>query len=460
MITLDWLKEKLAPLVKTKEADKVGIVFFHTGLQVSRFANSQIHQHMADEDRIVSPRVLLDGRIGIASTNSIDEHNLKETFKKALSIARLKLESKEKKDIPSFKPLKASSAFWFPQTAHTQAPARIKLLKRIFSDGNSHKPEGNGAASASRSHNLAFSGNLYNGLTQLGVVSPEGRVNYQDYSFAGLKLIASSGESSGYAHQAGYSLESLNVKEVADIAIKKCLMGHKKLKLKPARYDVILEPAAVAELIAWLNYIGFGAKSVFEETGFLYKRSGKRVTGEPVSIYDYGSDAHTFVLPFDFEGRARKKTYLIKKGIAGSPLCDSHYAKLLKVKPSGHANFPDDIEGPLGYNLVMEGGSVSENEMVHSARQAILITRFHYINGFLDTRRALMTGMTRDGTFLIKDGKVRSAVFDLRFTESVLEAFKRIKYISKERKLIADHLETLGSVYAPSVYIKDFNFTS
>src|SRR3989338_4951622 len=197
MITVDWLKEKLAPLVKTKEADKVGIVFFHTGLQVSRFTNSQIHQHMANEDRLIYLRVLLDGRLGIASTNSIDEHNLKETFKKALSIARLKLESKEKKDIPSFKPLKAGSGFWFPQTAHTQAPARIKLLKRIFNDGNSHKP--------------TFSGNLYNGLTQLGVVSPEGRANYQDYSFAGLKLIASSGESSGYAQQTGYSLESLNV---------------------------------------------------------------------------------------------------------------------------------------------------------------------------------------------------------------------------------------------------------
>ena len=237
-------------------------------------------------------------------------------------------------------------------------------------------------------------------------------------------------------------------------------MGHKKLKLKPARYDVILEPAAVAELIAWLNYIGFGAKSVFEETGFLYKRDGKRITGELVSIYDYGSDARTFVLPFDFEGRARKKAYLIKKGIAGEPLCDSNYAKLLKLKPNGHANFPDDIEGPLGYNLVMEGGNASLDEMICSARQAILITRFHYINGFLDTRRALMTGMTRDGTFLVEDGKIKSAVFDMRFTESCLEAFRRIKYISKERKLIADHLETLGSVYAPGLYIKGFNFTS
>ena len=446
MITLDWLRKKLAPLVKTKEADKAGIVFFHTGFKVSCFTNSQIHQHMADEERIIYFRILLDGRIGIASTNSIDEQNLKEAFKKALSIARLKLEAKEKKDIPSFRPLKVSSAFWFPQTAHTQAPARIRRLRRIFSDGNSHK--------------LTFSGNLYNGLTELGVISPEGRVNYHTHSFAGIKLIASQGESSGYAHQAGYSMESLNTKEITNIAIEKCLRGQGKVRLKAARYDVILEPAAVAELIAWLNYIGFGAKSVFEETGFLYKRSGKRVSGEPVSIYDYGSDANTFVLPFDFEGRARKKAYLIKKGIAGEPLCDSNYAKLLKLKPNGHANFPDDIEGPLGYNLVMEGGNASLDEMICSARQAILITRFHYINGFLDTRRALMTGMTRDGTFLVEDGKIKSAVFDMRFTESCLEAFRRIKYISKERKLIADHLETLGSVYAPGLYIKGFNFTS
>jgi predicted Zn-dependent protease len=447
MIHPQRLKEKLSSFIKTKEADKVSIVFFRTITQVSRFANSQIHQHISDEDQAIYFRILLDGRMGIASTNSIDEQNLKEAFKKALAIARIKLDTQGERDIPAFNPVKPLAGFYFPKTAHTDALARTRILKKIFDYGDDLK--------------VKFSGNLYNGLNQIAVIgAKKGQMNYQDHSFAGIKLIAASKKSSGYASSAGYTIDSLNPHKVADAAIEKCILGFKRIALEPGRYDVILEPAAVAELIGWLNYIGFGAKHVFEETSFLYNKAGKRITGDSVSIYDYGLDKNTFILPFDFEGNRRKKTYLIKKGVAQAPLCDSYYAKLLKMGSTGHANFPDETDGPLGYNLIMEGGKEPANKIISSAKKAILITRFHYINGFLDTQRALMTGMTRDGTFLIEDGKVKSAVKDMRFTESILEAFSRITRISKERKLIADHLESLGSVCAPTLYIKDFNFTS
>ncbi len=446
MITSGHLKERLAPFTKTKEADKVGVVYFRTGLQVSRFANSSIHQHLSDENQVIYFRVLLDGRMGLASTNSLDEQNLTETFKKALRMARLKLDIRENKTIVSFKPLKTSTGVNFEKTTHTPALSRAKILRKLFADAEDMK--------------VTFSGNFYNGLTQLAVISPEGKMNYQDYSFAGIKLIAARGESSAYASRVDYDIEKLKPQEIAGAAIEKCLSGLKKTSLEPGRYDVILEPAAVAELITWLNYIGFGAKSVAGETSFLYNMAGKRVSGKRVSIYDYGRDKFTFILPFDFEGVSREKTYLIKNGIAGQPLRDSYYAKLLKTKSSGHANFPDDVDGPLGHNLVMEGGTAPESQILQSTKKAILITRFHYINGFLDTPRALMTGMTRDGTFLIEEGKIKYALKDMRFTESILEAFSRITRVSKERKLIADHLETLGSIYAPSLYIKDFTFTS
>lgn len=446
MINPDWLKEKLVQFTKTKEADKVGIVFFRIALQVSRFANSQLHQHMSDERQVIYFRILLDGRIGLASTNSFDEQNLEETFKKALGIAKIKLDIKEKKDIVSFNHLKTLPDFYFPRTSHMGASERIRILERLFTEADNFK--------------VKLSGNFYNGLTQIAVISPDAEMNYQGYSFVGIKLIAAQGESSGYAGEVDYNIENLEPRVISDRAIRKCLEGLQKIILKPSRYDVILEPQAVADLISWLDYIGFGAKSVFEETSFLYRKNRKRIVSESVSIYDYGRDKNTFVLPFDFEGMPRKKTYLIKKGVVGEPLSDTYYAKLLKIKSNGHANFPDDVDGPLGYNLVMQAGSVSESEIISRAKKAILITRFHYINGFLDTQRALMTGMTRDGTFLIEDGKIKCGIKDMRFTESILEAFSRIKYISKERRLIADHLETLGSIYAPSVYIKDFNFTS
>lgn len=446
MITADWLKERLMPLAKTKEADKVSIVFVRTGLQVSRFANSSIHQHMQEEDQTIYFRVLKDGRIGIASTNSIDEHNLKETLKKALALAHLRLQVKEKKDIPSFKPLKTIAHLYSEETALLPAQKRAGILQRVFSEGQNLGVE--------------FSGNLYNGESALAVISSDEKMNYQRYSLAGMKLIATCANYSGYAAQVNHDIHKLGIEGLADTAMKKCLHGLKLETLKCAKYDVILEPAAVAELIQWLNYIGFGAKSVLEETGFLWKKAGKKITGERVNIYDYGLDRNTFVLPFDFEGLPRKKVYLIKEGIAGEPLTDSHYARLLKLGSNGHASFPDDTGGPVGYNLVMEPGAITHDKIIGSAKRAILVSRFHYINGFLDTHRALMTGMTRDGTFLVEDGILKSALTNMRFTESILEAFGRIKYISRERLTVADHLEGLGSVCAPTLYIRDFNFTS
>ena len=446
MITPDQLKKTLLPFIKTKEADKVGVVFFHTYLQVSRFANSQVHQHMSDEQQLIYFRVAIDGRLGVASTNSFDDHNLNETFKKALHRAQLKIRTHGKKDIPFFLPLHTLTNVYYPETAHFSPRARVKILQKIFTDGQNLK--------------IKFSGNFYNGLTQYAVISPQGKLAYQDYSFAGIKFIATQLDASGYAAQTGYNINQLNPKQAADTAMEKCLISLKKINLPSARYDVILEPQAVADIIHWLNYIGFGAKSVVEETSFLHGKAGKRITGDSVTLYDSGADKNTFILPFDFEGQKREKVYLIKKGIAGKPLCDSYYAGLLKMKSNGHANFPDDVDGPLGYNIIMEGGKLPQDEITRSAKRAILITRFHYINGFLNTHKALMTGMTRDGTFLIKNGKIKSAIKDMRFTESILEAFSRIKHISKERALIADHLEALGSVYTPTLYIKDFNFTS
>ncbi|MBM3249294.1 MAG: TldD/PmbA family protein [Candidatus Omnitrophica bacterium] len=446
MITAEWLKEKLLPLARTKEADKAAIVFMRTCLQVSRFANSLIHQHMQDEDQTVYFRVLKDGRIGIASTNSIDEHNLKEALKRALALAHLRLQVKEKKDIPFFKPVKAAAHLYSEETASLPAQKRAGILQRVFSGG--------------QELGVKFSGNLYNGESTLAVISSEGKINHHRYSLAGMKLIATGAGSSGYAAQANHDIHKLGIENLADTAMKKCLHGLKTETLKPDKYDVILEPAAVAELIQWLNYIGFGAKSVLEETSFLWKKAGRSITGEEVSIYDSGLDPDTFILPFDFEGLSRKKVYLIRKGAAGEPLTDSHYARLLKLKPNGHASFPDDTGGPVGYNLVMEQGKASYDKIVASAKRAILVSRFHYINGFLDTHRALMTGMTRDGTFLIENGIPKSALTNMRFTESVLEAFKRIKYVSRERQTVADHLEGLGSACVPTLYIRDFNFTS
>lgn len=446
MIHPDQIQERLAPFTKTKEADKTGITFLRSRVQVSRFANSSIHQHMNDENQTIYFRALCNGKIGIASTNSLAEHNLKETFKRALRIAKLRIEPRLKRDIPAFRPVETANDALCLKTIGLSASNRMKILRKIFSKGRLLK--------------IGFAGNFYNGLTQTAILYPGGLMNYQDHSFCGIKFIASRDSASGYAAGVNYDIDGLQPENTADKAAKKCLLGRKKTQLTPGRYDVILEPAAVAELINWLNYIGFGAKSYLEETSFLYGKLGKQITGGGIDIYDSGQDKNSLILPFDFEGSRRAKAYLIKNGIAQKPLTDSYYARLLKMRNTGHANFPDDTEGPLGYNLIMGGGNTDKEKMIESAKTAVLITRFHYVNGFLNTREAEMTGMTRDGTFLVEDGKIKCGLKDMRFNESILEAFSRIRHISREREIIADPLESLGSVYAPSIYIKGFNFIS
>ena len=195
MIHPDQIQEKLAPFTKTKEADKTGITFLRASLQVSRFANSSIHQHMNDENQIIYFRALCNGRLGVASTNSLAEHNLKETFKKALHIAKLKIESRLKRDIPSFRPIETIAGKVSPKTIHASAMRRAKILRDIFIEGRNLK--------------IGFAGNFHNGLTQTAVLYPGGLMNYQDHSFCGVKFIAAHNGASGYAAGVDYDIDKL-----------------------------------------------------------------------------------------------------------------------------------------------------------------------------------------------------------------------------------------------------------
>jgi predicted Zn-dependent protease len=208
-----------------------------------------------------------------------------------------------------------------------------------------------------------------------------------------------------------------------------------------------------------MNYIGFGSKTFQEKTSFMADRIGKKIMGQNISIYDDGNDDSAIAFPFDFEGVAKKKVNLVQKGVAKSVVYDSITANKDKVKSTGHALTPDVAEGALALNLFIKAGTSSKKKMIESCERGLLVTRFHYINGLLDTRNALMTGMTRDGTFWIEDGKIQNGVKNLRFTESMLKAFSNAEQISRDRKIVNSWWEDLGCIVCPSMFIKNFKFT-
>jgi len=223
---------------------------------------------------------------------------------------------------------------------------------------------------------------------------------------------------------------------------------------------VILEPVAVATLLEWLNYIGLGSKSFQEETSFLSGKIGQKITGDQLTIYDDGTDMNGVAFPFDFEGVPKQRVELITKGVAKGVVYDSVSASKENKKSTGHALTPDNSgEGGYALNLFVEGGKDSLDEMIGGVENGLLVTRFHYINGFIDTPNGVLTGMTRDGLLRIKNGKLRGGVKNLRFTDSMLRSFSNIRGISAERKLVSSWWDAIGCITAPAMRLGSFKFT-
>lgn len=434
----------LEPLLKKSEAEQTEIVVIKTSSGVTRYANSFIHQNMFENNCRVYFRVALGKKLGVASTNSLEKESLKSVLESAIEIAS---NQKENPDFDSFSEKQKYTRVktYFKSTANYTPRQRAQEVKKAFDK-------------ASR-HNLTVAGSFSTGEAEIAVLNSLGVRCYQPLTSASINLIAMSDDSSGYADGLSRRIDEIDVSSLAEVAIQKCLDSrHPKLS-EPGEYDVILEPSAVAALLEWMNYIGFGSKSYQEGTSFLSGRIGQKIMGDYITLYDDGKDESGVAFPFDFEGVPKKKVVFVDKGLAKGVVYDSLTANRDKVRSTGHALTPDSAEGALSLNLFMKGGGSSLPRMVASLERGILVTRFHYINGFLDTKQALMTGMTRDGTFWIENGKVKHGIKNLRFTESMLRAFSNVAQLSRQRKLVNAWWGDVGCISAPAVLIKNFKFT-
>jgi PmbA protein len=444
MIGKDNILSLLNSVLKKSKVDQSEAVYIGGESGLTRFANSNIHQNVSERNNHVYFRAVMGKKIGVASTNSLIEDDLKKALDNATEIA------KNQRENPDFPGLPTKSDYprlntYFEQTAGFSPTQRAESVKRIFDRATRHS--------------LTVAGAFSNGYTEIAVVNSKGVACYQPLTSAFINVVVMGDNSSGYSDQLSREVSQIDVDGLAEIAIRKCLDSKNPKDLDPGEYQVVLEPSAVAALVEWMNYIGFGCKTFQEGTSFLSNRIGKRIMGDNVTMYDDGPDESGIAFPFDFEGVPKQKVTLIDKGVARGPVYDSTHAHKENRKSTGHALTPDSSEGGLALNVFIEGGDSSPEKMIQSVKQGILVTRFHYINGLLDTTNALLTGMTRDGTFWLEDGKIKHGIKNLRFTESMLKAFSNVLQISKERKLINSWWQDVGCIVAPAMLIDNFKFT-
>ena len=445
------ITESLTKVVKSSAADDILIAVQRGGQVTLRFAHGQIHQNFHEEDVTVWVKVSCEGRVGVATTCSLKHEALLKAVESAVTIARVSAKphgiSKQHPPFKTSPPELAASALatFFPSTAHYPLGEVLKMLRRLWAQSNTRK--------------MDLAGSFVIGEEELAVVGSRGLMQYQPFTIAGLRLVATQGKASGFASQVVRDVNVLHPEAAAERAWKFCQMNKNPKSIRLGKYDVLLEPQAVAEILEWLTYIGFGAKQVIERTSFMSGRMGERLMGRQVSIVDDGSDPAGLTAPFDYEGIPKQRICLIDQGVASGIVYDSHYAAVHHQNSTGHAGPYDQFEGPLATNLFLSPGFVPYQELLQRMENGLWVSRFHYVNGLLKPSEALMTGLTRDGTFLVRKGKVAGAVKSLRFTQSILEAFSKVLAASQERWLVADPSQGFSSTVTPALLIKDFTFT-
>ena len=440
--------EILRNAVKAAEGDAEAVL---TGADrvLTRMANNSVIQNGRVEDARVAFRVVQNGQLGTAFTNDLTPEGLAAAAKRAASIARV---SKTDTAFPGFPEesaqAPAAERAFVDTTAKLGADEKADVLSGVFERG--------------KKSDVVIAGSYHSGAREMGVVNSHGLERYFQQTVADTKLFALDGHTSGYSGHLSTDHGDIDFDQLAEACVEKCLNGRQPQEIEPGDYDVIIEPEAICELLEWMSVIGFSSQSMQDQMSFQFDRIGEKVTGEKVTIYDDGFCEAGVGLPtpFDGEGVTKQKVTLLDHGVARGVVWDTRSGAKSGCTSTGHAvlddSSPDNTAAPG--NLVFTPGNETRDQLLGKVERGLWITRFHYVNGLLDPKRALMTGLTRDGTFLIENGKVTSPVQNLRFTDSVLDAWSRIDGIAGDLKAVPTWWSSLGAYVAPTVLIRKLHF--
>ncbi len=437
------LAEIAQRVLREAKADQTEVMVAGTDSHLTRFAVNTIHQNVSETDVTVRVRSILGRKTGVASGNELSEAGLRKLVRSAETVAGFQEENPELGSLPGPKPAKKVDAF-VERTAEYAPVERARGVEKILAMSRKNHLDAAGAFSTE-----AYETHISNSL---GVSA------YHRGTVASIVTVIMGADSSGYATAASIDVANLDPESVGRIAVDKALSSKSPTPIEPGEYTVILEEAAVGDMLFFLGWMGLGALSVQEGRSFMNGKFGERITGDKVTIWDDGADPHGLPLPFDFEGVPKQKVTLIEKGVAKNVVYDSFTAGREKGKVStGHSLPAPNTAGPIPLNLFMAPGTATKEEMLASTKRGIWVTRFHYTN-ILHPVQTILTGMTRDGTYLIEDGKIVRPLRNLRFTQSILEAFSNIEALGKNIVLLKDEWNSVGTC-APAAKIRNFRFT-
>ncbi|HEY7018251.1 MAG TPA: TldD/PmbA family protein [Gaiellaceae bacterium] len=388
---------------------------------MARFAGSEVHQPTLIENEVVEIQVVRDGRLGIATGNRTDDEGLRALATRAAEAAE---SAPADPDFPGLAPPAdpVAVAGYDEETASLGADDQARL-----------------AAAAIDASELDLYGFFTSGDTEIAIASSTGvEVSQRMTDVAVLALAAVEG-ASGYAEQTGWRLGDVDPAAAAVEAVDKAKLTRGAVELEPGSYAAVLEPPAFAELLEYFSYDAFGALGVVEERSYAFDKLGRQVFDERFSLADDSLDPRGLPKAFDFEGTPKQRVQLVENGVLTGVVWDRATAKRAGGgrESTGHAP-PSSLRhwGPLAFSLSVSGGEAdSPEQLAETIGDGIYVTRLHYLS-IVDPREGIVTGMTRDGTFRVRGGKVADPLVNLRFTVSVPQLLAELPGLTREPVLL------------------------
>jgi predicted Zn-dependent protease len=410
--------ELLEGAARRSPANATELVLLRDRTALTRFANSEIHQNVSQDNTRVAVRAVVGRAAARVLVNSLEPEELRAAAERATTMAQLQEPDPNFAGLPEPVASDADNSTrpqsHFDTTAGQTPEDRARSLEPVFESARSSGFQAYGTFRASES--------------ELAVVSTRGIRSYASFTTGYLKVLIEGTDGTGFADALDRDVSMIDSAAVAADAVAKCARNLLQAEIAPGEYEAVFEPNAVADMVRFPAVWGFGARQVLDGRSFLSGVTGQRVASDAVSVWDDAGDPRCVPLSIDYEGLPAQRVDIIREGIAIGPVYDSQTAHEAGARSTGHAATPftDFDSGPTADHVIMPVGEASVDELVSRVQNGVLVTRFHYTH-CPDGKKVIATGTTRDGTFLIREGVIVGALKNLRLEMGVLEMLSSLR---------------------------------
>jgi predicted Zn-dependent protease len=462
MLTIDQADDIFDRIKKLSTADEVEVLFSGARFALTRFANNMIHQNVAEENYVVSVRAAFGGRTARASTNKFDDESLRHVVRASENLAKVQHPDPDLLPMPDSREADGradisvrstqSPSRYFEQTAAITPEARAEGVKTIVGVAEKHALTTAGVYSSAESID--------------GLFNSRGLSRWHTQTSAEVSITMLAADSSGWQKTNSPDVANLDPLALAEIAARKARDSARPREIPAGKCTVILEPAAVLDIVGFMFW-DYSGMAILDQRSFLTERIGTKLFGDNITISDDVAHPLQSGSPFDGEGMQRQRVDLVENGVvkrvvyaratAARMKRSEQYDKVGPVEATGHGfALPNEMgEMPLNIVLTAPRDPQTVEQMIASTELGVLVTRLWYIRE-VEPYEKMLTGMTRDGTFYVENGRVQGGVRNFRFNESLIHMLSNVEAMSMPVRACGE--ESFDMV-VPAMKVREFNFT-